>query len=371
MKIQKKQAIGENLLYVMVWTAIILVPVLNSQMMSEMHVNLENVLTAWRYIAPYLIIFLIHNAIIAPRYMLRRKYGKYLASNLALIISVFWLVQIYEDHLTDHLLKQNDPEALDAYRKASFSNLEMYWNVVLGFFMTGANTGIKLIYQSMRDEQQMEALKRQNLQAEMDYLKYQINPHFFMNTLNNIHALIDIDTKSAKNAVIELSKMMRYVLYKSGREIISLNRDIQFLKNYIELMRIRYTDAVNISVEFARQPARTTVDPAAVADRLRRKRLQTRRKLQPSVVHPPEDRIRRRAGDQHAHQQPPRRPEQQTPRGNRTGERPQTPRTDLRREELLAGNPRGGEDLYRKTRNPDAQCLNVSPSTTSRWLCVS
>ena len=281
MKIQKKQAIGENLLYVMVWTAIILVPVLNSQMMSEMHVNLENVLTAWRYIAPYLIIFLIHNAIIAPRYMLRRKYGKYLASNLALIISVFWLVQIYEDHLTDHLLKQNDPEALDAYRKASFSNLEMYWNVVLGFFMTGANTGIKLIYQSMRDEQQMEALKRQNLQAEMDYLKYQINPHFFMNTLNNIHALIDIDTESAKNAVIELSKMMRYV------------------------------------------------------------------------------------------QQPPRRPEQQTPRGNRTGERPQTPRTDLRREELLAGNPRGGEDLYRKTRNPDAQCLNVSPSTTSRWLCVS
>ena len=90
-------------------------------------------------------------------------------------------MQIYEDHLTDHLLKQNDPEALDAYRKASFSNLEMYWNVVLGFFMTGANTGIKLIYQSMRDEQQMEALKRQNLQAEMDYLKYQINPHFFMN----------------------------------------------------------------------------------------------------------------------------------------------------------------------------------------------
>ena len=52
MKISRKQAIGENLLYVMVWSAIILVPVLNSQMMSEMHVNLENVLTAWRQIAP-------------------------------------------------------------------------------------------------------------------------------------------------------------------------------------------------------------------------------------------------------------------------------------------------------------------------------
>ena len=96
----------------------------------------------------------------------------------------------------------------------------------------------------------MEALQRQNLQAEMDYLKYQINPHFFMNTLNNIHALIDFDTDSAKTAVIELSKMMRYVLYDSGREIISLNRDIQFLKNYIELMRIRYTDDVDIRLEY-------------------------------------------------------------------------------------------------------------------------
>ncbi len=252
MKIQGKQAIGENLLYLMVWSAIILVPVLNSQMMSEMHINLENVLIAWRQIAPYLIIFLIHNYFIAPRYMLRRKYVKYLLCNISLIIVVFWIVQIYEEHITGSLLMKNqaDPEQLDAYRKASFSNLEIYWNVVLGFFMTGANTGIKLIYQSMRDEQKMEVLKRQNLQAEMDYLKYQINPHFFMNTLNNIHALIDIDTESAKNAVIELSKMMRYVLYDSGYERISLNRDIQFLKNYIELMRIRYTDAVDIRVEY-------------------------------------------------------------------------------------------------------------------------
>ena len=262
MKIQKKQAIGENLLYVMVWTAIILVPVLNSQMMSEMHVNLENVLTAWRYIAPYLIIFLIHNAIIAPRLMLRRKYKTYLLCDLALIIAVFWLVNIYEEHLTDRFLPHGDPEAFDAYRKASFSNLEMYWNVVLGFFMTGANTGIKLIYQSMRDEQQMEELKQQNMQAEMDYLKYQINPHFFMNTLNNIHALIDIDTESAKNAVIELSKMMRYVLYESGHEIISLNRDIQFVQNYIGLMRIRYTNDVDIRVEYPHDlPTQVSIPP--------------------------------------------------------------------------------------------------------------
>lgn len=262
MKITRKQAIGENLLYVMVWAAIILVPVLNSQMMSELHINLENVLIAWRQIAPYFIIFVIHNAILAPRYMLRRKYTKYLLSDLALIIVVFWLVNIYEVHLSDRFFPHADPEAFDAYRKASFSNLEMYWNVVLGFFMTGANTGIKLMYQSMRDEQQLEELKQQNLQAEMEYLKYQINPHFFMNTLNNIHALIDIDTEYAKNAVIELSKMMRYVLYDSGREIISLDKDIQFVRNYIELMRIRYTNDVDIRVDYPHDlPRQISIPP--------------------------------------------------------------------------------------------------------------
>ena len=248
----RKQTVGENLLYVMVWAAIILVPVLNSQMMSELHISFENVLIAWRQIAPYFIIFIIHNSVLAPRLMLRRKYKTYLLCDLALIIAVFWLVNIYEEHLTDRFLPHGDPEAFDAYRKASFSNLEMYWNVVLGFFMTGANTGIKLIYQSMRDEQQMEELKRQNLEAEMDYLKYQINPHFFMNTLNNIHALIDIDTECAKESVIELSKMMRYVLYDSGSQSISLQNELQFVSNYINLMRIRYTGNVDIEFNYPR-----------------------------------------------------------------------------------------------------------------------
>ncbi len=232
MKLQKKEAIGENLLYVMVWTAIILVPVLNSQMMSELHVNFEKVLIAWRQIAPYFVIFALHNGYLAPRLMLRRKYGKYVSGVLLLVEAVYGEL----------------PDAAGPQR-VSFTNLEIYWNVVLGIFMCGANTGIKLIYQSIRDEQTMTELKHQNLQAEMDYLKYQINPHFFMNTLNNIHALIDIDADSAKSAVIELSKMMRYVLYDSGHASTTLERDLQFLRNYIELMRIRYTDDVEIRID--------------------------------------------------------------------------------------------------------------------------
>ena len=249
--------IGENLLYLMVWMVIILVPVLNSKMLEEVHVSLENILIAWLKIAPYLLIFIIHNSLIAPRLLLRKhRYVWYLVVNLLTITAVFSLVAIYEKYAP----YDTEPYILNG--KASFTALAIYWNILLGFFMTGLNMGIKLLYRSLRDEQQMEELRRQNLQAEMDYLRYQINPHFFMNTLNNIHALIDIDTEYAKSAVIELSKMMRYVLYESGSETISLKKDIQFIENYIELMRIRYDSSIDICLDYpATIPNKVAIPP--------------------------------------------------------------------------------------------------------------
>ncbi len=237
MKIGKKHTLGENLLYLLVWSAIILVPVLNSQMLSELHVNLDEAWIVWRQIIPYVVIFLVHNHLIAPRYLLKKRYALYLLTNVIFVTIVFVIIDFYQMNIGHVSLY------------GSFTNHEVYWNILFALFMNGTNGGIKLLYQSLLDEQQMLRLKEENLRAEMTSLKYQINPHFFMNTLNNIHALIDIDTEAAKSAVIDLSKMMRYVLYDSEREMISLSADLQFLRNYIELMRIRYTDHVQITID--------------------------------------------------------------------------------------------------------------------------
>ncbi len=257
MKYYRKQKIGENLLYVMVWLAILLVPILNSKMMSEVHVSLSNILIAWQQIAPYLIIFIIHNALIV-RYVKRHQYIRYVIIDILFITAVFYGVDILDRILGDFASQEH----LISAKHASFTDLPVYWNIVLGLFMTAANTAIKMMYQSLRDEQAMEELKRQNLQAEMDYLKYQINPHFIMNTLNNIHSLIDIDPAYAQAAVIELSKMMRYVLYDSGHDSITLDKDIRFVENYIKLMRIRYTDDVDIRFDYpADVPNNVTIPP--------------------------------------------------------------------------------------------------------------
>jgi LytS/YehU family sensor histidine kinase len=122
-------------------------------------------------------------------------------------------------------------------------------NAIMLVMLIGMNLGVKLYFKSDNDAKEMQQLEKQNLQQQLEYLKYQINPHFFMNTLNNIHALVDIDPDKAKATILELSKMMRYVLYEGNKTLIPIQREIQFLNNYITLMRLRYTDKVKIKID--------------------------------------------------------------------------------------------------------------------------
>lgn len=258
-----KSGIGENILYFLVWTMALLVPILNSQMMSEDHINLVNILIVWSKLFPYIMIFAVNNFLLAPRLLWQRRYVSYVLASLAMLVAIFYPLDYYYDTL--QLLPYYAKDVYVVHGRASFTDLSWEWNVLLGLLMMGANCGIKLIFKSMRDEQKMVELERQSLQAEMDYLKYQINPHFFMNTLNNIHALIDIDSEVAKSSVIELSKMMRYVLYDSEKTHTNLWQEVQFVENYISLMRIRYMSDVDVRVEVQKPlPTNAKVPPLLI-----------------------------------------------------------------------------------------------------------
>ncbi|MBQ8438682.1 MAG: histidine kinase [Alistipes sp.] len=245
-----KPIVGENLLYFLVWAMALLVPILNSKMMSEEHVYLSNILLVWSKLLPYIIIFVINNALLAPKFFFQKRYLAYVVISFVMLTAIFYPIEHYQDEL--RLLEYPDGTNYFIHGRASFTDLAWYWNVLLGLFMMGANCSIKFIFRSMQAEQKMVAMERHALQAEMDYLKYQINPHFFMNTLNNIHAMIDIDSEAAKEIVIELSKMMRYVLYDSEKQQTNLEQEVQFTENYVELMRVRYPSDVDVRFDVQR-----------------------------------------------------------------------------------------------------------------------
>ena len=255
-----KSSIGENMLYIIVWAVVILVPILNSKMMSEEHVYLVNILIAWSKLLPYGIIFIINNRLLAPKLLLKKRQFTYLGVSIVMLTLVFYPLDYYQESL--RFLPYAGGDLYVIHGRASFTDLAWYWNILLGLFMMGANCGIKFMFKSIEDDKKMVDMERHSLQAEMDYLKYQINPHFFMNTLNNIHALIDIDAQAAKDTVIELSKMMRYVLYDSEHTAINIAKDIRFVENYISLMKIRYTSDVDVRFEVEEPiPMNTHVPP--------------------------------------------------------------------------------------------------------------
>ena len=95
----------------------------------------------------------------------------------------------------------------------------------------------------------LEAIKSKT-ESELKNLRNQLNPHFLLNTLNNIYALISFDTDKAQQAVQELSKLLRYVLYENQEMFVPLKKEVGFIKNYIELMRIRVSPDVEIRTDF-------------------------------------------------------------------------------------------------------------------------
>lgn len=236
----KNLQLGENMVYALVWMAIFLIPFMNAHLMAEKEIDFNNVVISWGKIAPYFIVFMVNDKVLAPFLLLRNRYIWYIITLMCLVCSTFGTIELLDFHYY-----QTD---INLRHKASLTELAWYWNVLFGILMAGANSMIKLYYRAIETDQRMMVLERQNIETQMQYLKYQINPHFLMNTLNNIHALIDFDKEMAKNSVVELSRMLRHILYDSSENHTTLDKEVEFLHNYIELMRIRYVDDVIIDL---------------------------------------------------------------------------------------------------------------------------
>lgn len=126
--------------------------------------------------------------------------------------------------------------------------------IVRGFlFYVSAIGASVVLHLSKRWKQSEKARAEAELgrsQAELKNLKNQINPHFLLNTLNNIYALTGFDQEKAQWAIHELSRLLRYMLYENQTERVSLNKEVEFLQSYISLMRLRLLDNVDVKVVF-------------------------------------------------------------------------------------------------------------------------
>ncbi len=114
---------------------------------------------------------------------------------------------------------------------------------------------------SLRLEKENIKLEKEKTDMELDFLKAQIQPHFFFNTLNNLYSIVIDKDEFAADIVLKLSDLMRYSLYEAGSSKISLARELQFIQDYVRLEQIRHKDHVTISLDIQQVPANLEIPP--------------------------------------------------------------------------------------------------------------
>lgn len=262
----------EHIIYTLMWIALYLSPLMGiyMRMSGNPHIvfSWDEIINAWEFNTVWIVLFAIHNFLLAPLLIIKRRTWLYTALVVVLLVAtMFTLSAIRPSHSKKRPAPQRyeccEHDCMNAEMMASKQQpppmreggpLMMFGpGEVVAFFggllLMGMNLGVKLYFRSQEATKAITQIEKHALERQLQYLKYQVNPHFLMNTLNNIHALVDIDPERAKTSIVELSKLMRYVLYEGNNKLTSLSREVQFLRNYVQLMSMRYTGNVSICLD--------------------------------------------------------------------------------------------------------------------------
>ena len=187
----------------------------------------------------HIIIVYVNIYFLIPKFILKKKYIKYI---FFLLVSLF-ILYVVRTGLNYVLVTKNIwPEAEGSQQAFSFNHIVA---VILGeLYVVALATAIKLTVDWVYERARVEKLKKIQLRTELKFLKSQIQPHFFFNTLNNLYALTLEKSDVAPSVVLKLSDIMQYVLYDVREPLIRLYDEINYIQNYLDLERLRYGDKI-------------------------------------------------------------------------------------------------------------------------------
>jgi len=173
--------------------------------------------------------------VLIPRLLFRSRIFLFFLSFICIIILIYILVWQLDAYYLRGM-------ALPGFQHVDFSLLNFIQVSVVVAVLLGSAVGLKVFKKWISDVAQMNELQQRNLEAELQQLKSQVNPHFLFNTLNNLLVLTKTDPEKASVVLLGLSDLLRYQLYDSNREKIVLSKDIAFIQNFLSLEKIRKND---------------------------------------------------------------------------------------------------------------------------------
>lgn len=225
-----------------VWLMLFLSPLMFSH---EQTISLVRVAAFSIFPLCMMTVFYTNYLWLVPRYYIAHEERFYWIFNMIMILVLAVLMQLWMHLLHPLFPDDGRPHPEPSFLKQLLFVARNIFNLSVVLFIA-TSMEISSRWHQMEDERiEMEAARKE---AELANLRSQINPHFLLNTLNNIYALTAFDTEKAQKAIMELSKMLRHMLYDNQQSMVNLKEEIQFIGNYVNLMKLRLPQ--NVEVRF-------------------------------------------------------------------------------------------------------------------------
>lgn len=195
----------------------------------------------------FMFVFYINYFLLVPNTLFKKYTLRFFLYNLVLIavtmVMVHFLMSILPD-VVHRPMRPPHPEPPLREVVGFFGG-----NIMLYMLVAALSVAIRMTHSWFEMESFRREVEQKRTEAELKNLKNQLNPHFLFNTLNNIYSLIAFSPERAQGAVHDLSRLLRYVLYESSQTMVPLEKDLDFIRNYVELMRIRLPEHVTTDLD--------------------------------------------------------------------------------------------------------------------------
>ena len=224
---------SEWIIHAILWIVLLTFPFLFSTRDTN-DVSFSDYLRYMTMLSGIFIVFYANYLFLVKRFLFSKQIWQFVLANILL-----FTVMIIVSHFLMEMIPPDEIRMRPPHRRDNASFIFLVFESIKYTFVTALSVAMKMTGNWYRAEAERKELEKMRSEAELQNLKSQLNPHFLFNTLNNIYSLIAISSERAQEAVHILSGLLRYILYDSSQPFVAIEKDIDFVRNYIELMRIR------------------------------------------------------------------------------------------------------------------------------------
>lgn len=247
----------EILLHIAVWALLFLAPL--SFLNHGNGVSLKLYLMTSVSTLTMMTVFYLNYLVLTPRLFVKGEKQYFWLINAVVCIGLGMALHFWMSHVHTMLAADNDDHPEFTTIQVLFFILRDIFNLALAAAIA---TTIQLSVRWYHSEKARREAETARTEAELRNLRNQISPHFLLNTLNNIYALTAFDSERAQQAIEQLSIMLRHMLYDNQQELVNWDNEVQFLENYVNLMKIRLPQTVDVGfVASSAAPAKVEVAP--------------------------------------------------------------------------------------------------------------